>query len=542
MILGVCWFCFMAVLLGPAWVAGQESVANPGYPVAPVVVDGHTLFAVRGASSLPAEKRAASIAGRIQAVAANRQIPVEGLQIIVSGEETAIVANGSPIVRLIDADAAPEGITREMLAKLYKDRIAASIQSYRDDRRSDIVMKNGVLAIGTLVITLLLIFLISRLSRRLAARMERRFRARIHGLRIQSVNLVNSEKVWSSILSVVGIFRSLLMLVVALSGLEYILSLFPWTRSLAFWGAELVLNPLRSMATSVLGAVPSLLFIIILIFIVRYIFKIAGLFFAGIESGTITLRNIDPTWAVPTFKIFKTLVIAFAAVVAYPYIPGSGSEAFKGISIFMGILFSLGSNSVVSNTIAGYAMIYRCAFKIGDRIKIGDHIGDVVEIRAQVTHLRTFKNELVVIPNSEILNSNVVNYSKLAQNDGLILHTTVGIGYETPWRQVESMLLIAAERTPGLLRNPPPFVLSSALGDFCVTYEINVYSDQPYASQRLYSELHKNVLDVFNEYGVQIMTPSYVADPVEPKWVPSDKWYEAPAVRRESEPEGNQEK
>jgi small-conductance mechanosensitive channel len=174
-------------------------------------------------------------------------------------------------------------------------------------------------------------------------------------------------------------------------------------------------------------------------------------------------------------------------------------------------------------------MIYRRAFKVGDRIQIGEHVGDVEEIRLMVTHLHTPKNVEIVISNSNILAGEVINFSTLAKKQGLILHTTVGIGYETPWRQVEAMLLEAAARTPGLLRTPPPFVLHKALGDFCVTYEINAYCDNPQAMVRLYTELHRNVLDLFNEYGVQIMTPAYVGDPEQPKVVPKAEWYVAPA-------------
>ena len=185
------------------------------------------------------------------------------------------------------------------------------------------------------------------------------------------------------------------------------------------------------------------------------------------------MYNFDSEWALPTYKIVRLAVVAFALVVAYPYIPGSGSAAFKGVSLFIGVMFSLGSSAFIANTIAGYSITYRRAFRVGDRIQVGNVFGDVSEIRLQVTHIRTLKNEEVVVPNS-ILRQNVVNYSALARSRGLILHTTVGIGYETPWRQVEGMLLLAAERTPGLLREPPPFVLQTALGDFCVVYEINV--------------------------------------------------------------------
>src|SRR5215469_9339742 len=186
-------------------------------------------------------------------------------------------------------------------------------------------------------------------------------------------------------------------------------------------------------------------------------------------------------------------------------------------------------SSLLANLIAGYTMTYRRAFHVGDRIKIGDVIGDVTQVRLMVTHLRSVKNEEFVVPNSLILNTNVVNYTTLAREQGLILHTTVGIGYETPWRQVEAMLLMAAERTAGLLQEPTPFILQQSLGDFAVNYELNVYCGEPSAMYQLYTELHRNILDVFNEYGVQIMTPSYVADPAAPKVVPQAQWFTMPA-------------
>jgi small-conductance mechanosensitive channel len=205
-------------------------------------------------------------------------------------------------------------------------------------------------------------------------------------------------------------------------------------------------------------------------------------------------------------------------VVAYPYIPGSRSAAFQGVSIFIGVIFSLGSSSLIANLIAGYSMTYRRAFRVGDRIQVGDVTGDVMESGLMVTRIRTVKNEEVVVPNSTILSNHIVNYSTLAKQEGLILYTTVGIGYETPWRQVEAMLIMAAERTPGLRKEPPPFVRQTNLGDFCVTYEINAHCDDPQAMARLYTDLHRNILDVFNEYGVQIMTPAYESDPEQPRW------------------------
>ncbi len=278
-----------------------------------------------------------------------------------------------------------------------------------------------------------------------------------------------------------------------------------------------------------MAQLPSLAFLLVLFFLTRWTLRLVKLFFESVERRQVELANFEAEWAMPTYRIVRVAIAAFALVVAYPYIPGSQSAAFQSISLFLGVVFSIGSSSVVSNVIAGYSMTYRRAFHLGDRIQVGDIVGEVTEIRLQVTHLRSPKNEEVVMPNSVLLGSHVVNYSALARKRGLILHTTVGIGYETPWRQVEAMLLEAAERTPGLLREPKPFVLQKSLGDFCVVYEVNVYCDEPAQMPQLYTLLHQNVLDVFNEYGVQIMTPAYEGDPERPKLVPKEKWFAAPA-------------
>jgi len=231
----------------------------------------------------------------------------------------------------------------------------------------------------------------------------------------------------------------------------------------------------------------------------------------------------------PTFRIARVLVIAFAIVMAYPYIPGSGSAALQGMSIFLGVILSLGSSSIIANIIAGYSMNYRRTFRVGDVVKVGANVGQVTEVRLLVTHLRTPKNESIAVPNSVILNSEVTNYSTMARDPGVIIGAKVGIGYEVPWRQVEGMLLIAADRTAGALKEPRPFVLECGLGDFAVSYEINVYTDISVPIPILLADLQRNVLDVFNEYGVAIMTPAYVADPEEAKVVPPENWFAAPA-------------
>jgi small-conductance mechanosensitive channel len=307
------------------------------------------------------------------------------------------------------------------------------------------------------------------------------------------------------------------------------LSFFPWTKAFASQLFDYILGPLQTVGSAVLATIPKLIFLAIIILITLYILKLMRHFFDEIEKGIIALKGFYPEWAQPSYRICRLLVIAFAAVVAFPYIPGSSSSAFKGISIFVGVLFSLGSTSFIANILAGYALTYRRVFRIGDRVKIADFTGDVVESKLQVTIIRTVKNEEIIVPNSMIVNGHVINYSSLAKERGLILHTTVTIGYDAPWRQVHAMLLMAAEKTAGLLREPPPFVLQKSLDDFYVSYELNAYTDNPQGMTQIYSELHKNIQDAFNEYGVQIMSPAYESDPDRQKVVPRDKWYAAPA-------------
>ncbi len=278
------------------------------------------------------------------------------------------------------------------------------------------------------------------------------------------------------------------------------------------------------MGNGILHFLPSLAFLIVIFLVTRYLLKLIKLLFTGLQNGDIVIKNFYPDWAMPTFRILRILVIAFALVIAYPYIPGSSSSAFKGVSVFVGLLLSLGSSSFISNVIAGYSLTYRRAFKRGDRIKVNDSDGFVEDQSLLVTRLRSLKAEEIVIPNSVMINSSIINYTSRAKEQGLVMHTVVGIGYETPWRQVDAMLKLAADRTEGLLKDPPPYVLKLSLGDFAVNYEINVFCSDVSRMHFLYNDLHQNILDVFNENNVQIMTPAYVMDPPEPKVVPEDQW------------------
>lgn len=536
----------LVLLVSGVWVQYAAAAADSGsnsapeidavreYERAAVAVDGKVLFHVVGIQSYPAEQRAQAIQKRIATVAADRSVAADAVRVVETEDRSNIVAGDILVVSVLDADAKPEGITRKQLAEIFRLKVAEAIARHRDDRSPRALMINSLYALGATLAAVMLVFALRLAFRRLDALLERRYKARVEGLEVQAHQLIQAKQLWKTLQGFLQTVHFLAVLVIIYAALNLVLGLYPWTRPLAQRLFSIVLEPLRTMGAGFLEALPNLVFIALLIIVIRYVLKITRLFFAGVDHGTIPLSGFDREWAWPTYKIIRLLVIAFTVVVAYPYIPGSGSEAFKGISIFLGVLFSLGSSSFIANMIAGYTMTYRRAYKIGDRIQVDDITGDVVEMRLMVTHLRTIKNEEVVVPNSLILNSSIINYSTLARSRGLILHTTVGINYETPWRQVEAMLLLAAERTPGLLKEPAPFVMHKSLGDFAVTYELNVACDNAQAMAGFYTALHRNILDVFNEYGVQIMVPSYEGDPEAPKVVPREHWFAAPAAEAES--------
>jgi small-conductance mechanosensitive channel len=275
--------------------------------------------------------------------------------------------------------------------------------------------------------------------------------------------------------------------------------------------------------------IPGLLFIAVLVAVTYYAIKLTRFLFSEIESGRLAVSGFYPDWSRPTFNIVRVLAIACAVIVAFPYIPGSNSLAFQGVSVFLGLLISLGSTSAVSNLVAGILLTYMRAFKVGDIVTIGDSTGVVTAVSMFVTHVRTFRNEEISIPNAMVLSTHVTNFSNAAGDKGLILHTSVTIGYDTPWRQVEALLLMAAQRTPGLLQEPAPFVLQTALDDFYISYELNVATGDPRRMRWAYSELHANIQDAFNEYDVQIMSPHYEADRHIPTVVPKDRWFATPA-------------
>jgi small-conductance mechanosensitive channel len=509
---------------------GAGADADVDRDAAEVVVDGRVILRVRGVASYPARRRAKDIAERIAQVASDPAIAADSVIVVEAPDRSQLLAADRSLLYLFDVDAGLEGVERPILAEVVKGRLQEAITQYRSDRSPDVLLLHSVYALGATLAAVVLVFGLRRASRTLDGLVVRRLRDHLKALEAQSARFVKAQHLARALRSLIRVLYLVLLALALYFYLNFVLGLYPWTRSLAAWLFALILDPLRTMGAAVLETIPDLAFLVVLVFVARYLLRMIRAFFEGIDSGVIQLASFEQEWAWPTYRILRLLVIIFALVVAYPYIPGSESDAFKGISIFLGLIVSLGSSSIIANFIAGYSLAYRQPFKIGDRVKINDIVGEVVEMRVLVTRLRSPKNEEIVIPSTTILNGDVVNFSTLADEQGLILHTRVGIGYETPWRQVEAMLKLAADRTPGLLKKPAPFVLIKSLGDFAVNYELNAYCNAPETMLALYTVLHQKILDVFNEYGVAIMTPAYVADPQDAKLVPKESWFAAPAT------------
>jgi small-conductance mechanosensitive channel len=520
-----------ATMMAAATRAAAQEPPPPDAEIdtAPVDVDGRMLFRVRGVSSLAADTRAERISTRIAEIARDRSVPVTALRVVEADGLAWVMAGARPVVAITEADARLEQIARAELAVAHLARVRQAIVDYREARRPEALrrgVRDATAAAGVFLLVAGAVVAIARWLRRL---LERWARTRMASMGIESLAVMRVERVMGAIGQVLHLVTGIVLVVLTFEFLSFALGQFPNTRGLSNRLFDVILEPLTALGQAAVAQLPNLAVLAVLFFVFRVVLRVLRLVFDAVERGAIRPSGFEPEWAGPTYNIVRLVMIAFGVVVAYPYLPGSESAAFKGVSLFVGVLFSLGSTSAVADLIAGYLLIYRREFKVGDRIQIGDVIGDVTESRVQVTRLRSLKNEEVVLPNSLILRGQVTNFSAYARKDRLIFHTVVGIGYETPWRQVEAMLLAAAARTPDILRSPEPFVLQRALGDFAVNYELNVYCARADRMLEVYADLHRNIQDVFNEYGVQIMTPAYMADPSQPKVVPPAQWYAAPA-------------
>lgn len=358
---------------------------------------------------------------------------------------------------------------------------------------------------------LLLIPIVNKIFSSFHQYFERWCHKHLSVVRFFSMELMLPQGLIHSLVGITKYVRSLIIFGLILLSMFFVGNVFPGTRNFMVSFLEDIVVFLVKVWDSFVAYLPDLVALIVIIALTHYALKFLRFVADGIKQEKIRISGVHLDLIDPTYQLLRFFVVAFAVVAAYPYIPGSESPVFRGISIFVGFLLSLGSTSLVSNIVAGIVLTYTRGLRVGDRVEIGDAMGDVIDRNLLITRIRTIKNVIITIPNSKVLNGHIVNYSSSVTDKGLILNTTVTIGYDVSWRKVHQLLIDAALATPGIQKQPKPFVLQTSLDDYYVSYELNAYTKDPNWMAVLYSRLHQNIQDQFTDAGVEIMSPAYMA-------------------------------
>ncbi len=495
--------------------AKAESTADTLHAVGggvPVVVEGDTLFAIyasRGGYS--AADRAEMAAIVLTGIANDAKRHNDSIRTLDSEGYTDIMYGTKVLTTVTDHDAMAAGVSREELVKHYIPLLTAEIDKLKDGYNFWQIVKRGVLFVLVIFVQYLLFKLTNYLFRKLRRRIIKFKQQRLKPIVVRDYELLNTRRLGRIMIFFSNVLRYLVLLIQLMFSVPILFAIFPQTEKLAMSIFRYIIEPIKMVVSAIGEYIPNLFIILVIWFCIRYIIKGIHYIANEIENEKLKINGFYPDWAQPTFNIIRFLLYAFMIAMIYPYLPGSKSGVFQGISVFVGLIISLGSSTVIGNIIAGLVITYMRPFKVGDRIKLNDTTGNVIEKTPFVTRLRTPKNEVVTIPNSFIMSSHTVNYSASARQFGLIIHSTVTIGYDVPWRQVHQLLINAARMTEGVIEHPKPFVLETGLDDYYPCYQINAYIKDADRLGDIMSDLHQNIQDVFNEAGVEIMSPHYYA-------------------------------
>jgi small-conductance mechanosensitive channel len=481
----------------------------------------------------------ATIAGRAPAVRAAQAAETIGrlveqtpdAQVSTRAYEQGIVLSvgGQPVVVVFTADADPlAGETMQAKADAAAARLGVAVQEAAELRHPQRLVRGALVAVGATILYVLAIWMLIRIDIKVASSVHdatERGLKRLPGGEIMVI--ARAPKLARRVLTFIGVLIGLLL---TYSWLTIVLRRFPYTRP---WGESLrsgLFSAAAAAGRGMLDQAPNVLTVLAIILLTRLAVRLVNFAFRVVEEGRVTMPGVHPETAQPTRRIAVTLLWLFALIVSYDFLPGAQSDVFKGVSVFIGLIVSLGSSGVMNQVMSGMMVTYSRALRVGDFVKIGEVEGTVTHLGTLSTKVRNARNEEITVPNAVVASSPAVNFSRHAETDGVFTPTAVTIGYDVPWRQVQALLLLAAERTPTVRRQPKPLVLQTALGDFYVQYTLLVCVEQPHRRLATLNALHANIQDAFNEFGVQIMSPNYEADPEPRKVVPPSKWYAAPAA------------
>ena len=502
-----------------------------------MIVHDDTLFHVyTKLGPFSPQERAALTADKVKRLEEEVFFKADSLMVYPS-EQTVDIMYGQLVLQSIsDNDALWQNVSKDSLAQAHRRQIVRAVQAYKQEKQLAQPPQGNWADAARAARALLHGALPHRVFPVAAAEAGRQGgRVVSRASKSATSSFFNEQRQLHTALLLLTVVQWVVILLTIFLVLPLVFKIFPGTQGIADLLLSYILNPLRRIALSVWHYLPNLFTIAVIVWVFRYVLKLIFSLKEEIRLGNLQLDGFYPDWANPTYQIVRLLVFAFALVVIFPYLPGSDSPVFQGVSVFLGFLFTFGSAGSLSNIVAGLIITYMRAYKMGDRVKIGDVTGDIIERTLLVTRIRTIKNEEITIPNSSVMSSYTTNYSSAAPKLGLILHTTVTIGYDVPWPQVHELLIAAALAAEDVLPDPKPFVLQTSLDDYYVSYQLNAYTHAAGKQAGIYSRIHQHIQDGFNKAGVEIMSPHYraVRDgnlmALPPDYLPKD--YVAPKFR-----------
>ena len=481
-------------------------------PGIPVIVEGDTLyylFAKRGGHT--PQQRAEMNAAAITELGKRFNLQPDSVYIESSDIVTDLMYGNKVLSSFTDQDGLWEGCSRDQLAAAKRKVIVDKLKVMKDEHSLWQLGKRVLYFILVIVGQFLLFKLTIWLFNKLKARIQRLKDTKLKPISIQDYELLDTQKQVNLLVFLASLLRYAVMLLQLILTVPLLFAIFPQTKDLAYKLFSYIWEPIKSIFLGIVEYIPNLFTIFVIWLAVKYLVRLVRYLASEIQSERLKIGGFYADWAMPTFHIVRFLLYAFMIAMIYPYLPGSKSGVFQGISVFVGLIVSLGSSTVIGNIIAGLVITYMRPFKLGDRIKLNDTTGNVFEKTPLVTRIRTPKNEVVTIPNSFIMSSHTVNFSQSARDYGLIIHSEVSIGYDIPWRKTHQLLIEAALNTPGVVDDPRPFVLETSLQDYYPVYQVNAYIKDANQLAQVYSDLHQNIQDRFNEEGIEIMSPHYIA-------------------------------
>ena len=481
-------------------------------PGAPLIIDGDTLLVLytRRGGILP-ETRVEDIREKIMEEGKRITLFSDSVYIFDSEFTTDIMIGEDLVMSVTDNDGLWQNKTRQELAAEYRTIIEAKIEQLHAQYGLKRKLMGVVYVLGAMLALGLLIWATNYCYRHWRYRLLRRLLRRTRPLAIKDYEVLNLHRQGILFLTSFNVLRYLVIFLLLFIFVPMFFVAFPETKSFTFTIFGYVWNPFVNILKSVLGFLPKFFQIIVIIICFRYLVKGLQYLMNEIGSGRLKINGFYADWAQPTYLILRVLCYSFMIVMIWPLLPSSESDVFQGVSVFIGIIVSLGSSSIIGNAMAGMVMTYMRPFHVGDFIKYGDTEGFVIEKSVLVTRIRTRKNDVITIPNSNLMTSQTTNYTFSAHNYGIVVHTKVTIGYDMQWQKIRDLLLDAAAKTSHLQKKPEPFVRITALDDFYVEYEINAYTRKQDLLGDIYSELHQNILDSFHSNGVEIMSPHIFA-------------------------------